>query len=124
MSRTFNPEAYQQVTDAFRILKESFLDVQPDELRDVYGFLRGILFIGDGNKAFFQQIREIIKSVLPVSEHNKILDSVDPSFVGAAGAAWVARFYEKYPKILDPVTSGQKACYREDIYKEFTHDEL
>ncbi|KAH8652594.1 hypothetical protein BGZ60DRAFT_419900 [Tricladium varicosporioides] len=124
VSRNFNPEAYQQIMDAFRKLNESWLDKQPGELNDAYSFLRGILFIGDGQKAFFQQIREIIQNVFPTSEHNKILDLVEPSFVGAAGAAWLARFYEKHPKLLDTITSGPNWIGRQEIYKNFRHDEL
>ena len=91
----------------------------------MYEFLRGIIFIGDGDKAAFEQLRHIVENVLPVSEHGKILNIVDPAFVGAVGAAWLARFFEKHPSLLDPISSVPGWNMQVHLpWKEFKHNEL
>ena len=84
--------------------------------RDRLDFLRAIIISGDAPRRSIEKIRTIVEEVFR-GHKEKIHDSIDPSFVGAVGAALLAKFYSEHPEELEEQVSFSHGLDPE-------HDEL
>ncbi|PVH70826.1 hypothetical protein DL98DRAFT_597488 [Cadophora sp. DSE1049] len=83
----------------------------PTQLSD----FRRIIFSGDAPASEFEKIREAITKIIPEFS-DRFMENIEPKWVGAVGAARLARVYKLYPYLYE--IQGQ-------IYEEVDpHDEL
>lgn len=68
-----------------------------------FDFLRGIIVSGEIPQPRMEELRKLLVEAFPGQE-SKILNSIDPLYVGAAGAAYRARH-----SVLDPARFEEKA---------------
>lgn len=71
-----------------------------------FEYLRGLVFSGEASNQDMAQLRDAIREGLPSRFHSKILNSIDPRYIGAIGAAYQARIFVRIPRKL--VQSGDK----------------
>ena len=65
-----------------------------------FEFLRAIILSGEASSSDLDQMRDLIRKILPSKLHGKIRDSIDPRYIGAIGAAYQASIFARDPKIL------------------------
>ena len=83
----------------------------PPQLSD----FRRIIFSGDAPASEFKKIRELIIKTIPEFS-DRFIENIEPRWVGAVGAARLARIYKLYPHLYE--IQGQ-------IYERTDpHDEL
>lgn len=75
----------------------------PDRNADVNN-IRAIVLAGDAPPEAFQNIRDVVVGILP-GQADKIRDTVDPSHVGAVGAAEWAKLQALNPELVKEIIS-------------------
>lgn len=58
---------------------------------DYGAHVRGVLLSGDASKSGMKEMRQSLKQAWPEQYKNRFMDSIEPMFVGAAGAARMAQ---------------------------------
>lgn len=84
-----------------------------------FDLLKAIIISGEAPKAVCENVRHTIAGLFPNHEH-RILDSIDPNWVGAVGAAQLAKAQIEYPDALE----GWHTCILEPEFASGKHDEL
>ncbi|RDW79830.1 hypothetical protein BP6252_04468 [Coleophoma cylindrospora] len=83
----------------------------PPQLSD----FRRIIFSGDAPASEFKKIREAITKTIPEFS-DRFIEDIEPGWVGAVGAARLAKIYKSYPHLFE---------IQEQIYENpAPHDEL
>ncbi|KAH8648718.1 hypothetical protein BGZ60DRAFT_570014 [Tricladium varicosporioides] len=85
--------------------------------------IHAVLISGEASENVMDRIRKIVQDVLPMQLKVKVRDSINASFVGAAGAAFQARIFKLEPHSMDePVL---ETWHPEQHSREIdNHDEL
>ena len=90
---------FDKIRSALNELITSYFDgLKPRH--DRLDYLRAIVLSGDVSDRAMGKLRGIIEDVFP-GHKGKIHDSINPSFVGAVGAARLAKFYARNPQKLE-----------------------
>ena len=104
-----------RIRDALDLLVTSYFVVKTPQY-DRFDFLRAIILSGETAEPLMKELRAAVAEAFP-GHKDKIRDSIDPLYVGAAGAAYQARQFALHPDLLKDI----EPCPSDH---ESEHDEL